>query len=114
MIIFYTPCGADFRRMGMYRSLHNEARIALIVLGKRDGELPPAYWTWKAAARRERDHGVGETFNHCPVPSFQRFPSFQHILSSFAFGHYSARMPSVPPKEYISEYGLCLLRVGGV
>jgi len=86
----------------------------MIVLGQHDGELPPAYWTRKTAARRERDHGVGETFNHCPVPSFQRFPSLQHILSSLAFGHYSARMPSDPPKEYISEYGFCLLCVGGI
>ena len=114
MTTFYTPCGADFRRMGTYGNLHKEAKIAVIVLGQHDGELPPAYWTRKTAARRERDHGVGETFNHCPVPSFQRFPSLQHILSSLAFGHYSARMHSDPQKEYISEYGFCLLCVGGI
>jgi hypothetical protein len=114
VITFYTPCGADFRRMGTYGSLHKETTIALIVRGQRDGELPPAHWTRKTAAHREREHGVGETFNHCPVPSFQRFPSFQHILSSFAFGHYSARMPSDAPEEYVSEYGLCLLCVGGI
>ena len=114
MTTFYTPCGADFRRMVTYGNLHKEAKIAVIVLGQHDGELPPAYWTRKTAARRERDHGVGETFNHCPVPSFQRFPSLQHILSSLAFGHYSARMHSDPQKEYISEYGFCLLCVGGI
>ena len=105
---------ADLRIVDTCGTLHKEARIALIVPGQRDGELPPAYWTRKTAAHSERDRGVGETLNHCPVPSFQKFPSFQHILSSFAFVHYSARVPSDSPQEYISEYGLCLLCVGGM
>jgi hypothetical protein len=48
----------------------------------------------------EGEQGVGETLHHCPLPSFE---TFQHILSSSTFAHYSARVTADPPREYTSE-----------
>jgi hypothetical protein len=101
-IKFYTPCWADSRSVA-----YTEARGALNILG----QLTSRILDKENSSHCEREHGVGETFHHCPLPSFEMF---QHILSSSTFAHYSARMPADPPREYVSEYEICLLFVGGI
>jgi hypothetical protein len=100
MVTCCTPCRTDFRSVAKQESLYRgknraectrttQRRLTSRILDKEN------------SSHCEREQGVGETLHHCPLPSFE---TFQHILSSSTFAHYSARVTADPPGEYISEW----------